>query len=45
MTLFIMELRGIEPLSEISSTLLSPTAVFEIFIPLCRSPKTDFRAG
>ena len=40
-----LELRGIEPLSEISSAALSPTTVFEILFPLHGSPKTDFRAG
>ena len=30
---FLVELRGIEPLSEISSTLLSSTTVIEILFP------------
>lgn len=43
MIIFVMELRGIEPLSEILSAMFSSTAVFEILIPRTGSPKTDFR--
>ncbi len=37
-----LELRGVEPLSEISSATLSSTIVFEILFPCSGSPKTDF---
>ncbi len=37
-----MEMRGIEPLSEILSPGLSTTIVIETLVPLHRSPMTDF---
>ena len=39
-----LELAGIEPASEISSTRLSSTIVIEILFPLPKSPMTDFQA-